>query len=187
MDWKEALLDYKTYLKLEKSLSENTLEAYLRDIKKLERFTSSLPLEIEASEVEEFLYQFAKDNYAPRSQARLISSLKSFFGYLQLEDWRKDNPAELLETPKLGMKLPDTLSEEEIDKLIAAIDLSLPEGERNRAILETLYGCGLRVSERTALKLSALFFEDNFILLIGKGYKQRLLPISNYTIKFLNI
>ena len=187
MDWKEALLDYKTYLKLEKSLSENTLEAYLRDIKKLERFTSSLPLEIEASEVEEFLYQFAKDNYAPRSQARLISSLKSFFGYLQLEDWRKDNPAELLESPKLGMKLPDTLSEEEIDKLIAAIDLSLPEGERNRAILETLYGCGLRVSELTELKLSDLFFEDNFIRVIGKGNKQRLIPISNYTIKFLKI
>lgn len=187
MDWKEALLDYKTYLKLEKSLSENTLEAYLRDIKKLERFTSSLPLEIETSEVEEFLYQFAKDNYAPRSQARLISSLKSFFGYLQLEDWRKDNPAELLETPKLGMKLPDTLSEEEIDKLIAAIDLSLPEGERNRAILETLYGCGLRVSELTELKLSDLFFEDNFIRVIGKGNKQRLIPISNYTIKFLKI
>src|SRR5690606_7338571 len=187
MNWKEALLDYKTYLKLEKSLSENTLEAYLRDIKKLERFTSSLPLEIEASEVEEFLYQFAKDNYAPRSQARLISSLKSFFGYLQLEDWRNDNPAELLETPKLGMKLPDTLSEEEIDKLIAAIDLSLPEGERNRAILETLYGCGLRVSELTELKLSDLFFEDNFIRVIGKGNKQRLIPISNYTIKFLKI
>lgn len=187
MDWKEALLDYKTYLKLEKSLSENTLEAYLRDIKKLERFTSSLPLEIETSEVEEFLYQFAKDNYAPRSQARLISSLKSFFGYLQLEDWRKDNPAELLESPKLGMKLPDTLSEEEIDKLIAAIDLSLPEGERNRAILETLYGCGLRVSELTELKLSDLFFEDNFIRVIGKGNKQRLIPISNYTIKFLKI
>lgn len=187
MDWKEALLDYKTYLKLEKSLSENTLEAYLRDIKKLERFTSSLPLEIEASEVEEFLYQFAKDNYAPRSQARLISSLKSFFGYLQLEDWRKDNPAELLESPKLGMKLPDTLSEKEIDKLIAAIDLSLPEGERNRAILETLYGCGLRVSELTELKLSDLFFEDNFIRVIGKGNKQRLIPISNYTIKFLKI
>lgn len=187
MDWKEALLDYKTYLKLEKSLSENTLEAYLRDIKKLERFTSSLPLEIETSEVEEFLYQFAKDNYAPRSQARLISSLKSFFGYLQLEDWRKDNPAELLETPKLGMKLPDTLSEEEIDKLIATIDLSLPEGERNRAILETLYGCGLRVSELTELKLSDLFFEDNFIRVIGKGNKQRLIPISNYTIKFLKI
>lgn len=187
MTWKEVLSEYKTYLKLEKSVSPNTLEAYMRDIKKLELFSENEPLSISQSEVEEFLYQFAKENYAPRSQARLISAIKSFFGYLQLEEWRTDNPAELLETPKLGMKLPDTLSEKEIDNLIAQIDLGSPEGERNRAILETLYGCGLRVSELTELKLSDLFFDENFIRVIGKGNKQRLIPISNYTIKFITI
>lgn len=187
MEWKEALIEYKSHLKLEKSLSDNTLEAYLRDLRKLQKFSDVLPLKIQQSDVEEFLYQFAKENYAARTQARLVSSLKSFFSYLQLEDWRADNPAELLETPKLGMKLPDTLSEEEIDELIAAIDLSLAEGERNRTIIETLYGCGLRVSELTELKLSDLFFEENFIRVIGKGNKQRLIPISDYTIKYIEI
>lgn len=187
MEWFEALSEYKSYLKLEKSLSDNTLEAYLRDIRKLERFSDKNPIEISKSEVEEFLYQFAKENFAVRSQARLISSLKSFFGYLQLEEWRTDNPAELLETPKLGMKLPDVLSLEDIEKLIATVDLSLNEGHRNIAILETLYGCGLRVSELTELKLSDLFFEENFIRVTGKGNKQRLIPISDYTIKYINI
>lgn len=187
MDWEETLSEYRTYLKLEKSLSPNTIESYLRDLRKLETFSENPPLKVSAADLEEFLYQYAKENFAPRSQARLISSVKSFFNYLQWEEWRTDNPAELLETPKLGMKLPDTLSEDEIDDLIAQIDLSLPEGERNRAILETLYGCGLRVSELTELKLSDLFFEENFIRVIGKGSKQRLIPISNYTIKFINI
>lgn len=187
MDWKEVLIEYQSHLKLEKSLSANTLEAYLRDIKKLQKFTDTKPLQITSSEVEEFLYQFAKENYAARSQARLVSSLKSFFNYVQYEEWRTDNPAELLETPKLGLKLPDTLSVEEIDQLIAEIDLGTAEGERNRAILETLYGCGLRVSELTELKLSDLFFEENFIRVIGKGNKQRLIPISDYTIKYIDI
>lgn len=187
MEWFEALSEYKSYLKLEKSVSDNTLEAYLRDIRKLERFSDKNPIEISKSEVEEFLYQFAKENFAVRSQARLISSLKSFFGYLQLEEWRTDNPAELLETPKLGMKLPDVLSLEDIEKLIATVDLSLNEGHRNIAILETLYGCGLRVSELTELKLSDLFFEENFIRVTGKGNKQRLIPISDYTIKYINL
>jgi len=187
MDWQEVFSEYRTYLKLEKSLSPNTIESYLRDLRKLESFSENPPLKVSSSDLDEFLYQYAKENFAPRSQARLISSVKSFFNYLQWEEWRADNPAELLETPKLGMKLPDTLSEKEIDQLIAQIDLSLPEGERNRAILETLYGCGLRVSELTELKLSDLFFEENFIRVIGKGNKQRLIPISNYTIKFINI
>lgn len=187
MDWQEALSEYRTHLKLEKSLSPNTIESYLRDLRKLESFSENPPMKVSSSDLDEFLYQYAKENFAPRSQARLISSVKSFFNYLQWEEWRADNPAELLETPKLGMKLPDTLSEKEIDQLIAQIDLSLPEGERNRAILETLYGCGLRVSELTELKLSDLFFEENFIRVIGKGNKQRLIPISNYTIKFINI
>ena len=187
MEWREAVNEYKSYLKLEKSLSGNTIEAYLRDVRKLGNFAHTTPLEITRHEVEEFLYQFAKQNYAPRSQARLISSIKSFFSYLQLEEWRGDNPAELLETPRLGMKLPDTLSEEEINKLIDAVDLSLPEGERNRAMLETLYGCGLRVSELTELKLSDLFFKEKFIRVTGKGNKQRLIPIARYTMKVINI
>ena len=187
MEWKEAFSEYQTYLKLERSLSQNTIDAYLRDLKKLMNFGESLPLQITYDEVNAFLYHYSKQAYAERSQARLISSIKSFFNYLQWEEWRKDNPTELLESPKLGMKLPDTLSEKEIDLLIGHIDLSLPEGERNRAILETLYGCGLRVSELTELKLSDLFFEENFIRVIGKGNKQRLVPISNYTIKMITI
>jgi len=187
MDWKEAFSEYKSYLKLEKNLSQNSIDAYLRDLKKLENFSENPPLKVSQSDLEEFLYQYAKKSFAPRSQSRLVSSIKSFFNYLHWEEWRTDNPSELLETPKLGMKLPDTLSEKEIDKLIAHIDLSLPEGERNRAIIETLYGCGLRVSELTELKLSDLFFEENFIRVIGKGNKQRLIPISNYTIKFIQI
>lgn len=187
MDWDEAVSEYKSHLKLERSLSANTVEAYLRDIRKLKNFTNKNPIEISKNEVEEFLYRFARENYAARSQARLITSLKSFFGYLQLEEWRSDHPAELLESPKLGMKLPDVLTTEEIDQIIAAIDLSLPEGERNRAMLETLYGCGLRVSELINLKQSDVFMEENFIRVIGKGNKQRLVPISNHTLKFIQI
>jgi|SRR5690606_14677601 len=187
MEWNEALDEFKTYLKLEKKLSGNTMDAYLRDIRKIQNFTESNPLKIGKSEIEEFLYQYAKENFTARSQARLVSSLKSFFNYLQFEEWRTDNPAELLESPKLGMKLPDTLSEKEINNLISKIDLSLPEGHRNVAILETLYGCGLRVSELIDLKLSDLFFKENFIKVTGKGNKQRLVPISDYTIKFINI
>ncbi|MFA5618918.1 MAG: site-specific tyrosine recombinase XerD [Weeksellaceae bacterium] len=186
MNWNEALAEYKSYLKLEKNLSQNTIEAYIRDIRKLEDFSENTPLTIGRSDVNEFIYQYAGQNYSERSQARLISSLKSFFAYLQWEEWRDDNPVELLESPKLPQKLPNVLSEEEIDLLIAQIDLSRPEGERNRAILETLYGCGLRVSELTELKISDLFFMENFIRVTGKGNKQRLIPISNYTIKMIN-
>jgi len=187
MDWNEAVSEYKSHLKLERSLSANTVAAYLRDIRILQNFTNKNPTDISKNEVEEFLYRFARENYAARSQARLITSLKSFFGYLQLEEWRSDHPAELLESPKLGMKLPDVLTTEEIDQIIAAIDLSLPEGERNRAMLETLYGCGLRVSELINLKQSDVFMEENFIRVIGKGNKQRLVPISNHTLKFIQI
>lgn len=186
MDWKEAIDEYKSYLKLEKSLSENTIDSYLRDLNKLIVYAESSPIQISKEEVESFIYDYSKKGFSERSQARLISSLKSFFKFLRWNDSRKDNPVELIEAPRLGMKLPDTLSENEINQLIQAIDLSLAEGERNRAILETLYGCGLRVSELTDLKLSDLFFNENFIKIIGKGNKQRLIPISNYTIKIIN-
>lgn len=187
MNWEEIISEYQSHLKLEKNLSDNSIEAYLRDIKKLKDFFDQSPLKIQQNQIEEFIYQFAKLDYAPRTQARLISSLKSFFNYLQWEELRDDNPSELIETPKMGMKLPDVLSENEIDAIIAQIDLSEAEGERNRAIIETLYGCGLRVSELIELKLSHLFFDENYILVIGKGNKQRLVPISNHTIKYINI
>lgn len=187
MLWKDALYDYKMYLKLEKRVSDNTIENYLRDLNKLITSSDLLPLEYTQDDITKFIHEFAVSEYSVRSQARLISSLKSFFGYLQLEEFREDNPASMLETPKIGLKLPDVLSEIEIDQMIDVIDLSKPEGQRNRAILEVLYGCGLRVSELINLKISDLFFDEGFLRVIGKGNKQRLVPISEYTIKHVNL
>ena len=187
MLWKDALYDYQMYLKLEKRVSANTIEGYLRDIQKLINYSDKQPLDYSQDDLRDFVHDFASSEYSVRSQARVLSGLKSFFGYLQLEDFREDNPTSLLETPKIGMKLPDVLSEKEIDKMIEVIDLSKPEGQRNRAIIEVLYGCGLRVSELINLKISDLFFDDGFIRVIGKGNKQRLVPISDYTIKYINL
>lgn len=187
MDWEAALSDYKAHLILEKNLSQHTVIAYLSDLRKLQNFTDELPLTIAATDIESFLYDYAKGDYSARSQARLISSVKSFFNYLVLEEWREDNPAELLETPNLGRKLPDVLSEDEINQLVAQIDLGQTEGERNRAIIETLYGCGLRVSELVNLRLSDLFFDQQFIRVLGKGNKERLVPISELTMKYIRI
>ena len=187
MLWKDALYDYQMYLKLEKRVSANTIEGYLHDIQKLINHSDKQPLDYTQDDLTAFIHDFASSDYSVRSQARVISGLKSFFGYLQLEDFREDNPTSLLETPKIGMKLPDVLSEKEIDKMIEVIDLSKPEGQRNRAIIEVLYGCGLRVSELINLKISDLFFDDGFIRVIGKGNKQRLVPISDYTIKYINL
>ena len=191
MKWKNALKDYKHYLKLERGLSENSIESYSLDVVKLIRFLDdnniiTTPLSITSNTVKEFIYQVAKV-VNERSQARLISGLKSFFNYLVFEDYRVDNPLELIESPRIGRKLPDTLSIEDIDKLSAAVDLSKPEGERNRAIIETLYGCGLRVSELTSLKLSDLFFEEGFIKVTGKGNKERFVPIGPLTQKYITI
>ena len=187
MHWKDALYDYQMYLKLEKRVSANTIEGYLHDIQSLTKHSDKQPIDYTQDDLTAFIHDFASSDYSVRSQARVISGLKSFFGYLQLEDFREDNPTSLLETPKIGMKLPDVLSEKEIDKMTEVIDLSKPEGERNRAIIETLYGCGLRVSELINLKISDLFFDDGFIRVIGKGNKQRLVPISDYTIKYINL
>ncbi len=191
MRWEEALLDFQHFLKIERGLSANTLQNYSRDIKKLRNFIdektpNSSPLTIDKDTVQAALYEIAK-SVNPRSQARIISGLKSFFDYLLFEDLRKDNPMDLIEAPKIGRKLPETLSTNEIDMLIATIDLSKPEGERNRAILETLYGCGLRVSELINLRLSDLFFQEDFIRVTGKGNKQRLVPISEHNKKYLSI
>ncbi|WP_405413756.1 site-specific tyrosine recombinase XerD [Maribacter sp. Asnod1-A12] len=191
MNWKHALKDYTTYLKLERGLSKNSIQSYTMDIEKLMSFlethdVNTTPILIDKSTVQQFIYEIAKV-VNPRSQARIISGLKSFFNYLIFEDYRKDNPLDLIESPKIGRKLPDTLSENEIDKLIGAIDLSSAEGERNRAMLETLYGCGLRVSELIGLKISDLFFEEDFIKVTGKGDKQRFVPISAVNKKYIDI
>jgi integrase/recombinase XerD len=182
MKWKDALQDYQFFLKIEKGLAQNSIDSYSRDVKKLifyldeNDFTIS-PLLITREHIQEFVYATSKQLNA-RSQARLISGLRNFFNYLIFEDYRNENPTDLIESPKIGRKLPDTLSEEEINLLINSIDLSMPQGERNRTILESLYSCGLRVSELINLQLSDLFFEEGFIRVIGKGNKQRFVPIN---------
>jgi len=189
MNWSSYIKNYQSYLKIERGLSKNSIENYVLDVEKLflyltENEIAVSTIKIQEETVQQFIYEIAK-KVNPRSQARTISGLKSFFNYLIFEDYRPDNPMELIETPRLGRKLPDTLNIEDIDKLIAAIDLSSNEGERNRAILETLYGCGLRVSELVTLKISDLFFDEGFIKITGKGNKQRFVPISGLTQKYI--
>lgn len=176
-------------MRIERGLSKNTIDNYTFDIERLclylqENNLDYSPLKISEEIIQQFIYSVSKEVNA-RSQARIISGLKSFFSYLIFEDYRTDSPMELIEAPRLGRKLPDTLSVDDIDNLIAAIDLSKPEGERNRAMLETLYGCGLRVSELINLKISDLFFEEGFIKITGKGNKQRFVPISEITQKYI--
>jgi integrase/recombinase XerD len=187
--WQSYIKEYQNYLRLERGLSKNTIENYTFDIEKLVLFLNQhdikvSPITISEEIVQQFIYEIASKVNA-RSQSRVISGLKSFFNYLVFEDYRKDTPLELIEVPKTGRKLPDTLATEEIDALISAIDLSTPEGERNRAMLETLYSCGLRVSELVGLKISDLFFEEGFIKITGKGNKQRFVPVGGSTIKFI--
>ena len=191
MNWQRAIKDYQNYLKIERGLSQNSISNYTMDLQKLagyleEHAIDDRPTGIGRNTVQQFIYDIAK-TVNPRTQARIISGLKGFFNYLVFEDYRDDNPMDLIETPKIGRKLPDTLSEDEINQLITAIDLSKPEGERNRAILETLYGCGLRVSELINLKLSDLYFDEDFIMVTGKGNKQRFVPISEINQKYINI
>jgi integrase/recombinase XerD len=191
MNWSNYIKNFESYLKLERGLSKNSVTNYVLDIEKLcgfllENKIDVSPVVIQEETVQQFIYEIAK-SVNPRSQARTISGLKSFFNYLIFEDYRPDNPLELIESPRLGRKLPDTLSIEDIDNLIAAVNLATPEGERNRAILETLYACGLRVSELTTLKISDLFFDEGFIKITGKGNKQRFAPISENTQKFIEI
>lgn len=191
MKWNHALQDYKHYLKIERGLSTNSIDSYALDVDKLIKFLDENgqnidPISIEKDTIQEFVYQISKYVNA-RSQSRIISGLRSFFSYLVFEDYRENNPMDLIESPKIGRKLPDTLSIQEIDKLINAIDLSKPEGERNRAILELLYGCGLRVSELVSLKISDLFFDEGFIKVTGKGNKQRFVPIGDQSVKYISI
>jgi integrase/recombinase XerD len=191
MDWSVFIKNYQSYLRIERGLSKNTIENYSFDIERLCVFLSEngideSPLKIKEETLQQFIYYISKQVNA-RSQARIISGLKSFFSYLIFEDYRTDNPLALIEAPRIGRKLPDTLSVADIDLLIAAIDLSSPEGERNRAILETLYGCGLRVSELVTLKISDLFFEEGFLKITGKGNKQRFVPIGELTQRYIEI
>ena len=191
MNWNSYIKSYQSYLRIERGLSKNTIDNYSFDIERLclfleENAIAVSPIKIGEETIQQFIYSISKE-VNPRSQARIISGLKSFFSYLIFEDYRSDNPMELIETPKTGRKLPDTLSIDEIDALILAIDLSSNEGERNRAMLETLYGCGLRVSELVSLKISDLFFEEGFIKITGKGNKQRFVPIGNLTQKYITI
>ncbi len=191
MNWSSYIKSYQSYLKIERGLSKNTIENYSFDFERLCVFLDKntidvSPIEINDQTIQEFVYSISKEVNA-NSQARIISGLKSFFAYLIFEDYRTDNPLELIETPRTGRKLPDTLSIDEIDNLINAIDLSLPEGERNRALLETLYGCGLRVTELVSLKISDLFFDEGFVKITGKGNKQRFVPIGELTKKYIEI
>ena len=191
MKWQEALNDYSLFLKIERGMSKHTVQNYTLDVQKLIAYLESRemtlgPLQITSTQIQEFIYEIAKE-INPITQSRLISGLRSFFDYLIFENYLNSNPLERIEAPKIGRKLPDTLSVNEIDLIVSVIDLSESNGERNRAIIETLYSCGLRVSELTNLKISDLFFEEGFIKVTGKGDKQRFIPISPLTQKYINL
>lgn len=184
--WQTAIDDFETYLHFERSLSKNAIDAYLRDVKKLQHFCHSTvdvpPAGVTRQIIELFFGHLYKSGIGKRSQARMLSGIKAFYKFLVLENRLETNPTELVEAPKLGLYLPDVLSVAEIEALIAAVDASRPDGHRNRAILETMYGCGLRVSEAVSLRISDMFFNDGFIRVIGKGDKQRLVPAGKCAI-----
>jgi len=191
MDWMNAISDYKMFLKIERGLSKNSIDSYCADLKSLYNFIIKNkypkdPTRCSAELIKKYIYEQSKTNNT-KTQARRISGIRSFFDYLTFESYIKTNPTELIETPKIGKKLPDSLSIKDIIKLIDNIDLSHPQGVRNRAIIETLYASGLRVSELTNLKLSDLYFKENLIKVFGKGNKQRLVPIGKYSKKYLKI
>lgn len=192
MNWIPTIKGFKSYLQLERSLSGNTIEAYLRDINKFVQYIEMQGLElspekVEQKHIEDFLQWVSELGMSARTQARVLSGLKALYKYLLVEDMIDIAPTELLESPKIGRKLPEFLSIEEINKIIDSIDLSTAEGERNKAMLETLYSCGLRVTELVNLKLSGLLLEEGFIRLIGKGDKERIVPIGGVAIKHIQI
>ncbi|MEO8793967.1 MAG: site-specific tyrosine recombinase XerD [Daejeonella sp.] len=192
MDWQSLYRGFKSYLRLERSLSANTIEAYLRDVEKLQQYFLSFDpdkkvVEITTEDLKNFIVWINELGMLPPTQARTLSGIKTFFKYLIIEDIIQSDPSALIESPKLSRKLPDTLSILEINNLIDAIDLSKTEGMRNKAMLEVLYGCGLRVSELTGLKISNLHLDIDFIKITGKGNKERLVPIGSEAIKYLEI
>ncbi|MDF1672497.1 MAG: site-specific tyrosine recombinase XerD [Vicingaceae bacterium] len=191
MNWNPTIKGFKSYLQLERSLSINSIEAYIRDVEKLVQYfelqdLNLQPEKVEQQHVENFLKWISELGLNARSQARILSGLKAFYKYLLMEDILDVTPTELLEAPKIGRKLPEVLSIEEINQLIDAIDLSKAEGERNKAMLETLYSCGLRVSELIGLQLSNLLLDEGFIRVVGKGDKERIVPIGSVAIKHIN-
>lgn len=186
---KDIVKSYRRYLKLERNFSENTLDAYLRDLEKLLVFLKAEKkdvYDVELSDLQTFAAQLHDVGIGPRSQCRILSGVRSFFKFLELDGYREDDPSELLESPVLGEHLPEVLSTEEVDQLEASIDLSKPEGQRNRAIIEVLFSCGLRVSELVNLKLSSLYIEEQYVRVMGKGSKERLVPISPRALKELD-
>jgi integrase/recombinase XerD len=192
LSWKASFKNFENYLRLEKSLSENSIEAYLSDIRKLEEFITrsgkdSEPSSITYSDLKEFINWFGSDNRNARTQSRVLSGIRAFYKFLLIDGEINENPSSLLESPKIGLKLPEVLSVAEIDRIVEVIDLSKPEGHRNKAIIETLYGCGLRVSELVNLRLTDIHYGEGFVSVTGKGNKQRLVPISNKALKEIDL
>ena len=190
MSWENSIKEFKYYLKVERSLADNSVNAYIRDIRKLADFSSKIKvneLNITVDEIREFIADLNSKNISARSQARIISGVKAFFKYLIIEDYITNDPTMLIENPKIGLKLPEVLSVDEIELIISSIDLSNKQGERNRAILETLYSCGLRVTELINLKISNINFKEGYIKVIGKGDKERLTPIGSNALKYISI
>lgn len=191
MQWQLLIKGFKAYLQVERSMSANTVKSYLRDIGKLANFYDAEndniePTAIKLNDLRKFVNMLARLGIAASSQARIISGIRSFYRYLLIENEIKSDPTELLEMPKTGRKLPDVLTEKEVIKIIEVVDMSQPTGERNKAIIETLYSCGLRVSELVNLKLSDLFFNEGYIKVTGKGDKQRIVPIGSIALKQIN-
>ena len=192
LTWKQSFRNFETYLRLEKSLSDNSVEAYLNDVSKLEKYFEQAgndisPASVQYSDLKTFITWYGENNINTRTQSRVLSGIRAFFRYLLIEGEIDENPASLLESPKIGLKLPEVLSISEIDRIIVEIDLSKPEGHRNRAIIETLYGCGLRVSELVNLRLTDIHYNDEFVVVTGKGNKQRLVPVSKKALKEIDI
>lgn len=192
MSWNVHIKQYKSYLQLERSLASNSVEGYVMDVKKLQQHLELMgsdkgPLEVQDTDIRNLIEYISELGMAVHSQARIISGIKSFYKYLLFEGDIDKDPSELIESPKLGRKLPDTLNLLEIEALLAAIDLSKPEGQRNRAMLETLYSSGLRVSELTGLKLNNIMEDVGFLKVIGKGSKERLVPIGSHALKHINL
>ncbi|MEA1851308.1 MULTISPECIES: site-specific tyrosine recombinase XerD [Chryseobacterium] len=190
MIWDEKIKDFEIFLRFERNFSENTLDAYIRDIKKLKEYAEEDlenvgPDTIQYENLQEYIFNLSKKKFSERSQARWISSIKAFFKYLVEDEFRKDNPATLLEGPKLGLYLPDTLTLPDINKIIDAIELDSDLGKRNQCIIEVLYGCGLRVSELIELKISNINFHEHYIKVLGKGNKTRFVPLADYTATLL--
>jgi len=190
MSWESSIKEFKYYLKVERSLADNSIQSYLRDINKLANYCRDIKKNeksVAPEDIRNFISHLVSEKISPRSQARIISGIKAFYKYLILEDYITDDPTLLIENPKIGLKLPEVLSVEEIELIISSIDLSKKQGQRNKAIIETLYSCGLRVTELINLKISNINFKEEYIKVIGKGNKERLTPIGSNALKYIQI